>query len=135
VTKGAEDQRNLGVLEMRLWQVGALVVAISFSSLGANACSVSDIDVRQGSWLRVGDSVRIRGHIYNGCPDAVGVEVEATVRNKANQIIILAKFWPSNMSNIPGKNEYLFEWLASSVESADTVPETMTLRATDVRHW
>jgi hypothetical protein len=110
--------------------VVGIVVASRVAS--AAACSLQDIEIRQANWRREFESyIRIVGELYNGCSDAVGVELQAVFRDKAGQVVVVEEFWPANTRNIAAKDIYAFSHVARN----DQPIEAMSIKIIDVKRW
>ena len=121
------------------WFIVGIVVASRAAC--AAACSLQDIEVRQANWHREMESyIRIVGELYNGCSDAVGVELQAVFRDKAGQVVTVMEFWPASTRNIAAKETYAFSFLQSNeqpaaLQSNEQPAAGMSIKIIDVKRW
>lgn len=100
---------------MRLMIFG-LLIAVGTLTAAAPApqstpCKVSDISVEK---LKITESsiglTRVTGIVLNNCAESVGVELKATLYNKADEVLTTQEFWPADEKNISAKSDWPFEW-------------------------
>ena len=100
----------------------------------AAGCSLQDIEVRQSNWHMERDNdIRVVGEIYNGCADAIGVELQAVFRDKAGQVMIVDEFWPARRRNIAAKDTYAFETI--EIEDSIQAVSTLSIKVIDLKRW
>jgi len=119
---------------MKRWHKIVLGIILACHATGALACSISDIMVKQASWVRLGSQqqfLNVVGEIYNGCADAIGVHVQAVFRDNAGQVVTETEFWPASTRNIPAHTSFAFEHPANG----DRPVAAIELHVIDVNSW
>lgn len=107
---------------------------ILIASTAGLACSPSDIQVKQASWVRKGSGqqfLRVVGEIVNHCADATGVQLKAVFRDGSGNVVTTTEFWPASIRNIPAGSAYAFEQPADG----DRPVTALELNVIETRRW
>ena len=97
----------------------------------ASKCDTKQIGLDQVQMKKDGTNhYQILGEITNNCDHAVGVQLALVFRDKAGNLLKVARPWPASIANIPSNKPFPFDLSLTLID-----PDSMTATVEDTRVW